>query len=90
MKAGRQSQRVTVLAFGEGVDRWREAQIDAQDLPENVSVARIEDAFLASLAAATDRQLRWSLTLSEGIIFLSSGDEAFETTPETWRGTPLA
>ena len=90
VKAGRQSERTTVFAFGEGVDRWRAAQIEATDLPVNVSVARIDDGFLAELAASTDRQLRWSLTLSEGILFLSSGDAAFETSPEIWLGEPLA
>ena len=90
VKAGRQSERTTVFAFGEGVDRWREAQIEATDLPANVSVARIDDGFLAALAAATDRQLRWSVTLSEGIVFLTSGEDAFETTPEVWLGDPLA
>ena len=90
VKAGRQSERATVFAFGEGVERWRASQIEATDLPGNVAGARIDDGFLADLAAATDRQLRWSLTLSEGILFLSSGNEAFETTPEIWRGEPLA
>ena len=90
MKAGRQSERVTVFAFGEGVLRWREANVDTNELPANVSVARIDDGFLEALAATTDRQLRWSVTLSEGILFLSSGDDSFQTTPEIWRGEPLA
>lgn len=90
VKAGRQSERTTVFAFGEGVERWRASQIDATDLPANVSVARIDDGFVAKLAGATDRQLRWSVTLSEGIVFLTSGEDAFETTPEVWRGDPLA
>ncbi|MCR9097444.1 MAG: YaeQ family protein [bacterium] len=90
VKAGRQSERTTVFAFGEGVERWREAQIGSTDLPANVSVARIDDGFLAALAAVTDRQLRWTVTLSDGIVFLASGEDAFETPPEVWLGDPLA
>lgn len=90
VKAARQSTRATLLTFGEGVERWRETQLGEIDAPPNLSVARIDDNFLAALAEATDRQLRWSVTLSEGIVFLSSGDDAFETTPEVWLGDPLA
>lgn len=90
VKAARRSERAILFAFGEGVERWRVAQLVALDAPANLSVARIDDAFLADLGAATDRQLRWSVTLSEGIVFLSSGDAAFETTPEVWLGEPLA
>ena len=45
--------------------------------------------FVASLAASDDRQIRWSMTVSDGTIFLTSGDETFETTPEVWAGDPL-
>ena len=90
VKAGRQSGRCFVFAFGEGVERWRAAQIDATDLPGNVHVARLDEAFLGALETATDRQVRWSVTLSEGTVYLTSGDASFETRPEAWRGEPLA
>lgn len=89
VKAARQSQRTTLFAFGDGVDRWKTAQLDSIDAPDNLSVARIDDVFLRELAAHSDRQLRWSLTLSEGIVFLTAGENSFETTPEVWLGDPL-
>jgi len=89
VKAARQSERVSLFVFGEGSDRWRASQLDATELPANISVARIGEDFIANLAGATDRQLRWSLTLSEGIVFLTSGEQSFETSPEVWLGTPL-
>jgi len=89
VKASRQSQRVTLFAFGEGVERWRAAQLDSIPPPANLSVARVDDGFLRELAAVSDRQLRWSLTLSEGIVFLTAGEDSFETTPEVWFGDPL-
>jgi uncharacterized protein YaeQ len=89
VKASRQSQRVTLFAFGDGVERWKTAQLDSIDSPANLSVARIDDGFLHELAAVSDRQLRWSLTLSEGILFLNAGDDSFETSPEIWLGNPL-
>ena len=89
VKAARQSGRVTLFAFGDGVSRWKAAQLDQIDAPDNLSVARFDDDFLHELAAVSDRQLRWSVTLSEGTIFLGSGEHSFETTPEIWLGDPL-
>lgn len=89
IKAARQSRRAVLFAFGEGADRWRQGQLSTIEAPDNLSVARIDDGFLDSLAEVTDRQLRFSLTLSEGIVFLSSSEHAFETTPEIWLGDPL-
>ncbi|MBJ21925.1 MAG: YaeQ family protein [bacterium] len=89
VKASRQSERVTLFAFGDGVTRWKTAQLDSIDAPANLSAARIDDGFLRDLAAQSDRQLRWSITLSEGILFLSTGARSFETTPEIWLGDPL-
>lgn len=89
IKAGRQSQRVTLFAFGDGIERWRAAQLESTEFPTNVSVARLDDGFIESIAATSDRQLRWSVTLSEGTLYLSAGDENYETTPEVWLGDPL-
>jgi uncharacterized protein YaeQ len=90
VKAARQSQRTILFAFGDGIGRWRAAQLDSIEAPDNLSVARIDDVFLANLAARSDRQLRWSLTLHEGVVFLSAGDDSFETEPEVWLGDPLS
>lgn len=89
VKAARQSERVSLFAFGPGLAPWRAAQIDAIDPPANLGVAQIDDEFVAEVAAEVERQLRWSLTVSEGIVFLSTDDGSFETTPEIWLGDPL-
>ena len=90
VKAARQSQRATLFAFGPGLERWRATQLEGREPPANLSVARIDAAFLDALAAVSDRQLRWSVTLAEGLVYLTSGDHSFETTLEVWLGDPLA
>ena len=90
IKAARHSGRATLFAFGEGLDRWRTAQIETLDAPSNLSVARVDEDFLAALAGVTDRQLHWSVTLSDGLVFLTSGEDSFETSFEVWLGDPLA
>jgi uncharacterized protein YaeQ len=90
IKAARQSRSCECFVFGDGAARWRTAQLDDMKAPENLGVARIDDAFVGSLSAGVDRQIRWSMTVAEGTIFLTSGDESFESTPEVWLGDPLA
>lgn len=89
VKASRQAERVTLFSFGDGAERWRVAQIDSIEPPDNLAIARIEDGLVYALAASVDRQIRWSMTLSEGIVYLTSGGHCFETTPEIWLGEPL-
>jgi uncharacterized protein YaeQ len=89
VKAARHSGRCTLFVFGDGASRWRTAQLEGMKAPDNLGVARIDDAFVASLAATVDRQIRWSMTIADGTIFLTSGEESFDTTPEIWLGDPL-
>ena len=89
IKASRQSGRCQLFVFGEGTLRWKQAQLDDMKVPDNLGVARVEDAFVNALAESADRQFRWSMTIAEGTIFLTTGDETFETSPEVWIGDPL-
>ncbi|MCH7756575.1 YaeQ family protein, partial [Patescibacteria group bacterium] len=86
IKACRQSGRCQLFISGEGALRWRKAQLDGMKIPDNLGVAHIEDDFVASLAAAIDRQIRWSMTVTDNRVFLTTGDATFETSPEVWVG----
>jgi uncharacterized protein YaeQ len=88
-KASRRAEACRIFVFGAGADRWREAQLESASMPDGVGVARLDDAFVAALAEAAARPLRWSMTVSEGTIFLDANDRSFESTPEVWRGDPL-
>ena len=89
IKASRQSERCQLFVFGEGAERWRQAQLDDMKVPDNLGVARIDDAFVDAIADSAERSLRWSMTISEATIFLTTGDATFETSPEVWLGDPL-
>jgi uncharacterized protein YaeQ len=90
IKAARQSQECRLFVFGDGASRYRSAQLDGMKVPENLSVAHLDDAFVRAVAATCDRQIRWSVTVSDGMIFLDANGEHFETAPEIWIGAPLA
>ena len=90
IKASRKSGGCRVFVFGDGAERWRQAQLADLKAPDNLGVARIDDVFIADIVATVDRQLKWSMTIADGTIFLSSGDASFESAPEVWLGDPLA
>ena len=89
LKAAPHAGRVKLFACGDNLWRYKKAQFENFEAPENVSIAAFDPAFVLRVAAATHRQIRWSLTLSEGILFLSTGEDSFETSPEIWFGAPL-
>jgi uncharacterized protein YaeQ len=89
IKATRQAQQVTLFAFGEGLERWRAAQIDSMKTPRNLGIARIEDGFVAALSSSVGRQIRWSLTLSEGVVYWTCEGQSLDTAPAIWLGDPL-
>ena len=89
IKSARQSEQLTVFVFGDGAKRWRAAQLDSIDPKVAIHVARLDDTFLAEVAKGIDRQIRWSVTFSEGTLYLNQGSASFETTPEIWRGSPF-
>lgn len=89
VKAARRAERVTLLAWGAGVERWREASLPSLESIENLGIACVADDLVRGLAERAERQIRWSLTLSGGVLFVSNGESAFESTPEVWLGEPL-
>lgn len=90
VKAARHADRAILFAFGPGCWRWRKAELEPLvDPPANLAVAGLDERFVEAIAAEADRQLRWSMTLSEGVLFLSTGKGSHETVPEPWLGDPL-
>lgn len=88
-KAARRAEACRVFVFGPGADRWRERQLGSRSMPEEVGIARIDDAFIAALAEGAGGPLRWAMTVSEGTIFLDASGRTHESAPEIWRGDPL-
>ena len=89
LKAARRSDSVSLFVHGRGSERWRDANLGALEALENLSVCRIDDAFVAALVEELDRTIRWSLTVSEGEVFLQVGDRSLHSVPEIWQGSPL-
>jgi uncharacterized protein YaeQ len=89
IKASRHSGCCQLFTFGPAAEHWRQTQLATMKAPANLGVARIADDFLDAVAETCDRQLRWSMTVTEGTIFFTTGDTSLETSPEIWLGDPL-
>ncbi len=90
-KAARRADRVSVLAFGRGAERWRERELTGSRGTDEVHVLGLDDRFVDALAQGAERQLEWTLTSSGGVLYVTTdpGRDPVETTPEVWRGDPL-
>ncbi len=79
VKASRHSGRVALLACGKGLFHWRQQQLPKLAGMTNLVVVTIEQAFIAMLAAQLERVIDWSVTITEGRLYLTSNGAAHET-----------
>ena len=78
-KAVRHAERVGLLAFGaRALATWDQQQLPKLEGIRNLTVVSLEQAFIASLAASLERVISWSITISDGIVYLTSGQDTSE------------
>ncbi|MCH2173151.1 YaeQ family protein [Myxococcota bacterium] len=87
--ASRRADRVSVFAFGPGLQRWRQAQLGKLEALDNLGICRVGDDFIEEVSAGLGRRFEWSITMSGGALFVEDGGRAFETALEVWMGDPL-
>ena len=79
IKAGRHAERVALVACGRTLLLW-----DQQHLPKlagvsNLTVLRFDQDFINRLVATLGRSINWSVTVTDGNLYINVGDETFET-----------
>ncbi|NVN98579.1 MAG: YaeQ family protein [Geobacteraceae bacterium] len=79
IKASRHAQRVALLASGRTMTSWEQQAIPKLTKVTNLTVIAIDHAFISRAAALMERAIVWSLTLTEGVCYLTIGDETLET-----------
>lgn len=79
VKASRHAEKVALLACGRALPSWRQQQLPALAGIANLSVVTIDQPFLASLVQRLERFVSWSITLTEGVCYLTVGEETLET-----------
>ena len=78
-KASKACPRVVVFTHGEPGAFTRAARGKPIHREETIEVYALDGAFLDALDAATDRNARWALVHTEGMLYLTCGDKSFST-----------
>lgn len=79
VKAGRHSERVVLCAFGSSLPVWEKQQLPKLAAISNLTVISLDQAFLGSLLKRLQRTISWSLTITEGLLYLAIDGETLET-----------
>lgn len=79
IKAGRHAGRVALVACGRSFFHWEQQMLPKLERVANLTVVTFAPEFLASLAASLDRVISWSITVTDGTLYLTTGGETLES-----------
>lgn len=78
IKASRHSERVALLACGRTLANW-EQHLSRLKGVVNLTVICIDQDLITKLALQLERSISWTITITEGILYLVTGGESMET-----------
>lgn len=81
LKAVRHAGRVGLLACGTGLANWERQHLPKLARSGSITVVALEQSFLSRLVERLERGIVWSVTITEGTLYLQIGDETLETIP---------
>jgi len=86
-KACARAERVTIYCFGSAADVWWNGIRNKLTRLNKLSVWQIPAAQAQALAKLAARSLQWQLSIQDGQVWLSSGGDTLEITPQRLQGT---
>ena len=84
LKARRHADQVTLLAFGSKLPGWERQHLDKLINSSNITVIILEQEFINQLVSRLKRTVSWSITVTEGNLYLQDGAETLETSPKRY------
>jgi len=87
IKASRHSGRVALLACGRSLTSWNQQHLPKLTMINNLIVASVEPSFINTLVTHLERVVNWSVTITEGNLYLAVGTETYETSIQVNVGT---
>jgi len=88
VKASRHAGRVVLLACGPSLPNWERQHLAALAGIANLTVIGLDRSFLRQVVARLERSITWSLTVTEGSLYLEIAGETLETTLAHLAGPP--
>lgn len=79
VKASRHSEQVVLCAFGSALPIWEKQNLPKLAVLSNLTVISLDHVFLASLSERLQRSISWSLTVTEGTLYLAINGETLES-----------
>lgn len=79
IKASRHSERVALLACGRQLVTWDQQQLPKLEKVANLIVISIDPAIITRLASQLERSVAWSVTITEGMLYLTCGAATLES-----------
>jgi len=78
IKASRHSERVALLACGRALASWDQQHLFKLEGVANLTVISIDQALITKLASQLARSINWSITITEGTLYLTNAEETIE------------
>jgi len=89
-KSCRHVEKAVLFAFGPMLSRWLAQHQQKLSSVQNLTLVGIEFGFLKELVESLQRVITWSLTVTEGSLYLTAGERNLETSLQHLGGPPLA
>jgi len=87
VKASRHSQRVALLACGRALANWGQQHLSGLERVGSLTIINIDQALIARLALQLERSINWSITITEGTLYLTIADETLVAPIEVKHGS---
>jgi uncharacterized protein YaeQ len=78
LRAARHAEKVILFACGNNRWRWEKAHLPRLSAADNLTVYSFEQDFLQQIVGRLQRGIDWSLTVTEGMLYLTVADITLE------------
>lgn len=79
IKASRHAERVALLACGRALSNWNQQHLPRVAGLPNLTVVSLDQTFINTLAGRLERSIAWSMTITEGMVYLEVDGVTHET-----------
>lgn len=79
IKASRHAERTALLACGKALSSWEQLHLSKLESVKNLTIVSVDQTFINTLASNLERSINWSITITEGTMYLTTGDVSYET-----------